>query len=71
MKIYVVGYPTSFTFDIPGKLPRFDGSCKKRDRILRDAMKRLKVNSPNHAYEDYVVEIVEDTGNGEAWHLGS
>lgn len=42
-----------------------------RNRLLIKNMKKLRINSPCHVYEDYIVETVIKTENGEIWHLGS
>ena len=34
-------------------------------------MYQLNVPSPCHAYEDYVIEHVQQFTYGEYWHLGS
>ena len=34
-------------------------------------MYELAVESPCHAYEDYVIEIVRKVRGGEHWYLGS
>ena len=34
-------------------------------------MYEMKIHSPSHAYEDYVIENVRKVRGGEHWHLGS
>lgn len=50
--------------------PQYQAEQIRRKLLLRH-MKRLKVYSPCHAYEDYVVEEVTETEDGEIWELGS
>jgi hypothetical protein len=71
MMIRVVGYPDTFTFKTDVKLPPFKSGCKVREKILHENMELLQVRSPSHAYEDYIVEVIEKRGFFEFWHLGS
>ena len=77
MKIKVDTYPETFTFETRAKFPKFVNSgknfayCKNRNAVLLRALKRLNIDSPCHAYEDYVVESVRKTKDGEVWQLGS
>lgn len=73
-KIQINSYPDTFSFILKEELPAFNrdlGPCETRDRILHEQMRTLKVNSPYHAYEDYTVEVVTKTAEGEIWRLGS
>ena len=69
--IEVVGYPATFHLNTFEKLPKFSGRCKVRDRLLLEALIKLEIDSPCHAYEDYTVERVDKKGRIEFWHLGS
>lgn len=80
--IKIDGYPAYFEFKIKTKLPRFVSSgtigkdylceyCDIRNTLLLKYLKKLKINSPCHGYEDYVVEMVTETEDGEIWQLGS
>jgi hypothetical protein len=71
MKIEVIAYPTSFEFETKATFPKFDYGCDVRCKELVKAMSELDVNSSSHQYEDYIVEQVEVTKDGERWHLGS
>lgn len=42
-----------------------------RQKLLLKYLKKLKVYSFGHGYEDYVVERVTVTEDGEIWQLGS
>lgn len=42
-----------------------------RQKLLLRYLKKLRIYSFGHAYEDYVVEIVTETEDGEIWQLGS
>lgn len=79
--IKIDGYPAHFEFKIRAKLPKFISSgtigkdydceyCEVRNHLLLKYLKRLKINSPYHEYEDYVVEVVTETEDGEIWQLG-
>jgi hypothetical protein len=70
-KIEVPFYPQSFSFFINMSLPPFKYGCKVRTGIVRVMMEKLKVKSPNHFYDDYVVEEVYKESNKEIWALGS
>ncbi len=75
--IVVMHYPQTFTFTTNETLTEFneETECSLRNRILHDELKRQKIESPYHAYTDYVVEIVETAVIGdteiELWTLGS
>lgn len=81
-KVKIVSYPTDFEFVTNIALPKFISSgtvgvdydcemCEVRNQLLHINMKLQKINSPCHAYEDYVVEVVTKTEDGEIWRLGS
>jgi hypothetical protein len=42
-----------------------------RNRLLLKYLTKLKIYSFGHRYEDYVVEVVTETPDGEIWQLGS
>lgn len=71
MKIKIESYPCTFEFKTPARFRKFNSHCDARDAILHKAMKALKIVSPCHDYEDYTVEMVEKTKDGEIWHLAS
>lgn len=69
--ITVVGYPDTFSFITRQKLPEFEYGCEVRNSIVKKKMKELKVYSPCHSYDDYVVAIVDKKYRQEFWHLES
>jgi len=71
-KISVIGYPCSFQFtvDKPFKTFNYDED-DGRNKVLLKKMYEMRVQSPNHAYEDYCIEIVRKVRGGEHWYLGS
>jgi len=71
IKIRIGAYPVRFHFDTNVALPPFSYGCRVRQIVLVDAMQRLMIKSPNHSYDDYVVEDVKTTKDGERWGLGS
>ena len=73
-KITICEYPQTFTFKTKKVLPPFTYGCKIRTMLAEQAMKRHKIYSPCHGYNEYVVEIVITAGlppNEEYWYLGS
>lgn len=73
-KITVVGYPCTFSFPLPKPLKPYSNDNTDdggRSEILLKKMYQLNVPSPCHAYEDYVIEHVQQFTYGEYWHLGS
>ncbi len=65
-------YPATFQFIVDFELPKFEYGCETRGAILSKVMDKLEINSPCHAYEDYIVEGVQTNGvNTEIWQLGS
>jgi hypothetical protein len=73
-KITVKDYPSTFSFTIDDDLPEFDEEeeyCEVRTEILHEMMHCMQIPSPCHLYEDYVVQVVEITEEGETWYLGS
>ena len=71
IKVKVLQYPQTFEFETGVEFPPFEYGCKKRCQVLLKELKRQKIHSPMHAYEDYVVEIVKKSKFGENWELGS
>jgi len=71
-KISVIEYPCSFQFkvDKPFKTFNYDED-DGRNKVLLKKMYEMGVQSPNHAYEDYCIEIVRKVRGGEHWYLGS
>jgi hypothetical protein len=75
-EIRIEYYPSNINFSVNKALPDFKFGCQTRRKLLISAMKKMKVPSPVHAYEDYIVEAVKKTkkANGqtvEVWYLGS
>ena len=72
LNITIVEYPITFRFSTNKKFDVFtnknDGG---RNEILLEKMYELKIESPNHNYEDYIVEKVVKRDNNEFWYLGS
>ena len=71
MKVKIKFYPDTFSFLTADKLPPFEYGCRTRTELLHKALHDQKIDSPMHAYEDYIVEIVELRSYGEEWTLGS
>lgn len=71
LTITVVGYPCTFSFTTQQSLPDFSYGCPVRTELLHQKMEELGIESPTHAYTDYVVEAIEKEGQVEYWHLGS
>lgn len=71
MQIVVEIYPATFVFQVEEPLPPFKYGCKVRRKILIKEMNLQNIDSPCHAYEDYIVESIEKIPVGERWHLGS
>ncbi len=72
INITVVGYPSTFSFVVDKPLPAFKYGCEVRRKLLQEAMELQQIESPFHEYDDYVVEEIDVTPNGdEHWHLGS
>jgi hypothetical protein len=70
-RIVIEHYPATFIFDVRKELPEFEYGCKVRQEILLRQLKRQNIDSPCHAYSDYVIEHVEKHYTGEYWILGS
>ena len=76
-KIMIMGYPDTFSFTTINKLPKFKYGCEVRGEILLKMLNALKIHSPCHAYEDYLVEVIDQFKNStgevniEHWYLGS
>lgn len=71
MRIQINNYPSTFSFHTRKKLPEFEYGCQTRVTILHKKMNKLKPDSPYHSYEDFTVEVVYKTPDGEIWQLGS
>lgn len=73
MKITIKDYPCTFSFEIDRGLPKFklDQDECLRTEIVREEMRKQKIDSPCHSYDDYIVEMVKETKDGEIWYLGS
>lgn len=72
MKISTDGYPAPLEFETEVALPPFEYGCKVRTKLLREKMREQKINSPRHAYDDYVVEVIlQSTKYFEVWGIGS
>jgi hypothetical protein len=72
--ITICEYPQTFTFKTKKVLPPFTYGCEIRTKLAEQAMKRHKIDSPCHGYNEYVVEdikVVPFLPNQEYWYLGS
>ena len=70
--ITVVDYPSSFNFITDKPLPEFYYGCEVRTKLLHEAMESQQIESPCHAYDDYIVEAIDIKPNGsEDWQIGS
>lgn len=73
--ITINGYPESFKFNVNKKFkPFIDDESENddgRSEILFIKLYELNVYTNGHAYEDFVIENVIETSNGEEWILGS
>lgn len=72
--ITICVYPQTFTFKTKKELPPFEYGCKVRTKLVQSSMKRKKIPSPCHGYDEYVVEQIatcEFIPNEEYWYLGS
>jgi hypothetical protein len=70
MKTIFIDYPTMFHFTTDKTFETFE----ERDEYLHQVLKENNVDSPNHDYDDYVVEAVEPIGKKgerEYWCIGS
>ena len=70
MKIKVLSYPLDMEFSTRVVLPKFVYACPVRTKLIRNRLKKLKKYSC-HTAEDFIVEQIEKTPEGEIWHLGS
>ena len=71
-KISIIGYPCTFKFTVSKPFKPFNyDEDDGRNELLLKKMYELAVESPCHAYEDYVIEIVRKVRGGEHWYLGS
>ncbi len=71
MLIKVRNYPQTFEFETQVEFPKFKYGCEMRREALVQAMQKLKVNSPRHAYEDYTVAKIIKRNGLELWFLDS
>jgi len=71
MIIQILGYPQTFSFKTTKKLPKFKDACPVRGKLLVKEMELQDIDSPSHSYDEYVVELIETTKDGEIWSLGS
>lgn len=69
--IQINHYPATFSFKVRKDLPEFQFNCPVRNKILLYQLKKQRIDSPCHSYEDYGVDIVIPTETGEIWELGS
>ena len=68
MKTIFIDYPTDFSF----KTKKTFTTNEERTQHLQQVLRRKKVESPSHDYNDYVVEVIEPIGNTrEFWLIGS
>jgi hypothetical protein len=70
MKITIVKYPKTFSFETDKKLPRFKYGCDTRTSIVQDELSKIRYKAP-HAPEDFIVESIDETPDGEIWEFGS
>lgn len=70
MKIKVMNYPRTFSFDTKEKLPPFKYGCSVRTAIVQKQLAKITYNVL-HVPKDFIVERVRKTATGETWHLGS
>ena len=69
-KTIFIDYPTMFHFNTDKDF----SNNQERTEYLHEVLKNNKVNSPCHAYTDYVVEAIEPIGKKgerEYWAIGS
>jgi len=73
--IFIKNYPATFSFTTPDILPERPENksidCRVRDNMLHRELEKQGINSPNHAYTDYIVELILKHGNNETWIVGS
>jgi hypothetical protein len=73
-KIKIEDYPCSFTFYSTKKFKKFNKKSdydEERQSFLFAKMKKNKLPTNGHSYDDFVIENVETIESGEIWHLGS
>jgi hypothetical protein len=73
-KITVVEYPCTFSFPLTKAFKPYSDDNPDDDgraQILLKKMYQLNVPSSCHAYEDYVIEHVQQHTHSEYWYLGS
>lgn len=72
LKITIKYYPCTFSFTVLRDFKPFSYEDQDgRSELLLQKMYEMKIHSPSHAYEDYVIENVRKVRGGEHWHLGS
>jgi len=73
-KVKIEGYPCTFTFYSPKKFKKFNKKSDyddERQSFLITKMKKNKLPTNGHNYDDFVIENIEIIEDGEIWHLGS
>jgi hypothetical protein len=73
-KIKIDGYPCTFNFYSPKKFKKFNKKSdydEERQSFLIAKMKKNKLPTNGHSYDDFIIENVEIIEGGEIWHLGS
>lgn len=71
MKITIIDYPTTFSFNIEKKLPKFHYGCSVRSQILHEQLVYNQIETLCHDPLDYIVEEIIPIKGGEIWELGS
>jgi hypothetical protein len=68
MREIFIDYPTNFSFKTRKTFTNND----ERTNYLHQVLRRNKVDSPCHGYDEYVVEEIEPIGDTrEYWVIGS
>lgn len=73
-RIQIKVYPATFDFKIRTELPIFvneEEYCEIRTKLLFKNLKKHKIYSYGHIYEDYAVTDVCLTEDGEIWEISS
>jgi|694.fasta_scaffold92522_2 hypothetical protein len=73
-KIKIEGYPCTFTFYSPKKFKKFNKKSdydEERQSFLFAKMKKNKLPTNGHSYDDFVIENIEVVDGSEIWTLGS
>ncbi len=71
MKIIIRDYPSTFSFNLEKKLPKFQYGCHVRTRIVQQQIVQQQIETPFHEPSDYTVEVIIPFEGGEVWELGS